>query len=180
MRPKDNEELIILRSGCSATGNNSFNSLVGTGSNKHVVGLDAVISLFSSSCPIVVKHCSFSLGAMNEAEVLDAVESTFVIVFLILSILSVKKFINSLLLNCEGIFRSGDICLFVNLVTVLNRNLGLFWLLSMSLQMCSVLAAFRACLYLDILFLHGIRKTSKLVFLHLRSRLRISFLRGLV
>ncbi len=38
-------------SGSSATGNNSFNSLVGTGSNKHVVGLDAVISLFSSSCP---------------------------------------------------------------------------------------------------------------------------------
>ncbi len=59
-----------MRSGCSATGNNSFNSLVGTGSNKHVVGLDAVISLFSSSCPIVVKHCSFSLGAMNDAEVL--------------------------------------------------------------------------------------------------------------
>ncbi len=40
---------------------------MGTGSNKHVVGLDAVISLFSSSCPIVVKHCSFSLGAVNEA-----------------------------------------------------------------------------------------------------------------
>ncbi len=135
-----------MRSGSSATGNNSFNSLVGTGSNKHVVGLDAVISLFSSPCPIVVKHCSFSLGAMNEAEVLDAVESTFVIVFLMLSILSVKKFINSLLLNCEGIFRSGDICLFVNLATVLNYNLGLFWILSMSLQMCSVLAAFRACL----------------------------------
>ncbi len=113
-----------MRSGSSATGNNSFNSLVGTGSNKHVVGLDAVISLFSSSCPIVVKHCSFSLGAMNEAEVLDAVGSTFVIVFLILS---VKKFIKSLLLNCEGIFRSGDICLFVNLATVLNKNLGLFW-----------------------------------------------------
>ncbi len=68
-----------MRSGSSATGNNSFNSLVGTGSNKHVVGLDAVISLFSSSCPIVVKHCSIYLGAMNEAEVLDAVESTFVI-----------------------------------------------------------------------------------------------------
>ncbi len=49
---------------------------------------------------------------MNETEV-DAVESTFVIVFLMLSILSVKKFIKSLLLNCEGIFRSGDICLFV-------------------------------------------------------------------
>ncbi len=56
---------------------------MGTGSNKHVVGLDAVISLFSSSCPIVVKQCSFSLGVMNEADVLDAVESTFVIVFLI-------------------------------------------------------------------------------------------------
>ncbi len=91
LEPKDSEEFIILRSGSSATGNNSFNSLVGTGSNKHVVGLDAVISLFSSSCPIVLKHCSFSLGAMNEAEVLDAVESTFVIVFLILSILSVKN-----------------------------------------------------------------------------------------
>ncbi len=52
---------------------------MGTGSNKLVVGLDAVISLFSSSCPIVVMQCNFSLGAMNEAEVLDAVESTFVI-----------------------------------------------------------------------------------------------------
>ncbi len=125
--PKDNEELIILRSGSSATGNNSFSNLVGTGSNKHVVGLDAVISLFSSSCPIVVKQCSFYLGAMNKAEVIDAVESTFVIVFLMLSILSVKKFIKSFLLNCEGIIRSGDICLFVNLATVLKKNLGLFW-----------------------------------------------------
>ncbi len=88
---------------------------MGTGSNKHVVGLDAVISLFSSSCPIVVKQCSFSLGAMNEAEALDAVESTFVIEFLMLCILSVKKFIKSLLLNCEGIFRLGDICLLINL-----------------------------------------------------------------
>ncbi len=74
-----------MRSGSSATGNNSFDNLVGTGSNKHV-GLDAVIRLFSSSCPVVVKQCSFSLGAMNEAEVLDAVESTFVIVFLMLYI----------------------------------------------------------------------------------------------
>ncbi len=83
---------------------------------------------------------------MNEAEVLDAVESTFVIVFLMLSIFSIKKSINSLQLNCEGIFRSGDICLFVNLATVLNKNLGLFWLSSMSLRICLVLAAFRACL----------------------------------
>ncbi len=81
-----------MSSGTSATGNNSFNNLMGTGSNKHVVGLDEVMCLFSSSCPIVVKQCSFSLGAMNEAEVLDAVESTFVIVFLMLSIFSVKKF----------------------------------------------------------------------------------------
>ncbi len=44
-----------------------------------------------SSCPIVVKYSSFSLGAVNEAEVLDAVESTLVIVFLMLSILSVKN-----------------------------------------------------------------------------------------
>ncbi len=99
-----------MRSGSSATDNNSFNNLVGTGSNKHVVGLDTVIRLFSSSCPIVVKQCSFSLGAMNKAEVLDAVESIFVIVFLMFSILSVNEFIKSLLLNREGIFRSGDIC----------------------------------------------------------------------
>ncbi len=59
-----------MRSGSSATGDNSLNNLVGTGSNRNVVGLDAVISLFSSFSPIVVKHCSFSLGAMNEAEVL--------------------------------------------------------------------------------------------------------------
>ncbi len=39
-----------------------------------------------------------------------------------LSILSVKKFIKSLLFNWEGIFRSGDICLFVNLATVLNTK----------------------------------------------------------
>ncbi len=71
-----------MRSGSSVTGDNSFSNLVGTGSNRHVVGLHAVISLFSSSRSIVVKHCSFSLGAMNEAEVLDAVEPTFVIVFL--------------------------------------------------------------------------------------------------
>ncbi len=115
-----------MRSGSSATGNNSFSNLVGTGSNKHVVGLDALISLFSSSCPIVVKQCSFSLGAMNESEVLVAVESTFVIVFLMYLFFSVKKFIKALLLNCEGIFRSGDISLFFNLATVLNKNLGLF------------------------------------------------------
>ncbi len=80
-----------------------------------------------ASAKCVNVNVSFSLGAMNEAEVLDTVETTFVIVFLMLSILSVKKFIMSLLLNCEGIFRSGDICLFVNLATVLNKNLGLFW-----------------------------------------------------
>ncbi len=56
--PIPNEELIILISGSSATGYNSFNNLVGTGSNKHVV-------------------------------------------------------IKSLLLNCEGIFRSGDIIIII-------------------------------------------------------------------
>ncbi len=76
-----------MRSSSSATGNNSFSNLVGTRSNKHVVGLDAVIHLFSSFCPIVIKHCSFSLDAINEAEVLDTVESTFVIVFLMFFIL---------------------------------------------------------------------------------------------
>ncbi len=52
---------------------------------------------------------------MNEAEVLEVVESIFVIVF--------QK---SLLLNCEGIFRSSDVWLFINLATVLNKNLNCF------------------------------------------------------
>ncbi len=81
-----------------------------------------------------------------------------------LSILSANILIKSLL-NCEGIFRLGGVWLFVNLATVLNKNLGLFWLLSMSLRICSVLAAFRACL-----LYYAILKTSKLVFLHLSSR----------
>ncbi len=46
----------------STTGNRSVSNLVGTGSNKLVVGLDAVISLFSSTCPIIVKHCNIYLG----------------------------------------------------------------------------------------------------------------------
>ncbi len=54
---------------------------MGTGSNKHVVGLDAVISLFSFSCPVVVKQFSFSLGVTKETELQDAVDSTFVIIF---------------------------------------------------------------------------------------------------
>ena len=58
---------------------------------------------------MVVKHCSLSLGAMDETEVLDVVESTFAIVFLMLSILSVKKFIKSLLFNVGGIFESGGV-----------------------------------------------------------------------
>ncbi len=95
-----------------------------------------MISLFSSSCPIVVKQCSFSLGAMNEAEVLDVV---------MLSILSVKKLINVSLLNCEGIFRSGDICLFVNLATVLNKTWIVLVIIYKFVDMV-VLAAFRACL----------------------------------
>ncbi len=43
-----------------------------------------------------------------------AVESTLVIVCSdVIYFKSVKKFIKSLLLNCEGIFRSGDVWLFV-------------------------------------------------------------------
>ncbi len=81
-----------------------------------------------------------------------------------LYLLSVKKFLKSLVLNCGGIFRSGDVWLFVNLATVLNKNLGLFWLLSMGLRICSVLAAFRACLFLDILFFHAISKNFQVIF----------------
>ncbi len=58
---------------------------------------------------MVVKHCSFSLGATNGTVLQDDVDLIFVIVFLMLSILSVKKFIQSLLLNCEGIFSLGDV-----------------------------------------------------------------------
>ncbi len=95
------------------------------------------------------------MGAINKADLLDAVESTFVFVFRMISIFSVKKFINSLLLNGEGIFRSGDICLFVNIATVLNKNLGLFWLLSISLRICSVLAALNLTIAGHTVFPHN-------------------------
>ncbi len=52
-----------------------------------------------------------------------------------------KKCIKSLLLNCEGIFRSGDICLFVNLATELNKNLVLVIIYEFADML---LAAFRA------------------------------------
>ncbi len=41
---------------------------------------------------------------MNEAEVLHTVESTFIIVFLMLSILSVKKFIKQVASGCLLIY----------------------------------------------------------------------------
>jgi len=135
-----------LRSGFFVIGNNFFSNLVGIGFNKYVVGLDVVISLFSFFCFIVVKYCSLFLGAIDKIKVLDVVEFIFVIVFLMLFILLVKKFIKLLLFNCEGIFRSGGVWLFVNLVIVLNKNFGLFWLFFMSLWICSVLVVFRVCL----------------------------------
>ncbi len=48
-------------------GNNSFINLVDMGSNKHV-GLNAVISLFNSSRPLAVKHCSCSWMTIIEAK----------------------------------------------------------------------------------------------------------------
>ncbi len=48
-----------MRSGSSAT-DNSFSNLVGTGSNKHIVGLDEVICLFSSSCPKLQVHIQYN------------------------------------------------------------------------------------------------------------------------
>ncbi len=60
MQPCSDARSKIMSS--STTGNGSVSNLVGTGSNKLVVGLDAVISLFSSTCPIIVKHCNIDLG----------------------------------------------------------------------------------------------------------------------
>jgi len=58
---------------------------------------------------MVLKYCSLFLGAMDEIEVLDVVEFIFVIVFLMLFILLVKKFIKLLLLNVDGIFELGGV-----------------------------------------------------------------------
>ncbi len=62
----------------------------------------------------------------------------------------------------------GEICLFVNLATVLNKKTWI--VLVIIYEFADMLG-----LYLDILFFHAILKTSKLVFLHLRSRFRVSF-----
>ncbi len=79
---------------------------MGTGSNKHVVGLDAVIHLFSSSCPIVVKHCIFSLGVTNETITRRC--RSYICYCISDAIQFISKEIN-ILLNCEGIFSSGDV-----------------------------------------------------------------------
>lgn len=50
---------------------------------------------FISSCPIVVKHCSFLGGEMKETEVLDTLDSTFLIIFLRLS--NLEKEINKVI-----------------------------------------------------------------------------------
>ncbi len=47
---------------------------------------------------------------MNETVLQDFEDPIFVIVFMILSILSVKKFIKSLLLNCKGTFSLNKLC----------------------------------------------------------------------
>ncbi len=63
-----------MRSGSSAAGNNSFNNLVGAGSNKHVVGLDAIISVFAS--PVHFK-IEFKIFVFFVFKVLNGLEPSY-------------------------------------------------------------------------------------------------------
>ena len=63
--PSDKDELMILRRGSMISGSISFNSLVGIGSNIHVVDFDDLISLDNSSFPKAVNEFNFSSGTLQ-------------------------------------------------------------------------------------------------------------------
>ncbi len=59
--PNDNDDLIIAKRGYMTSGNTSFGSLDGIGSNIHV-GLAYLTSLYNSSSPIVENEWNCSSG----------------------------------------------------------------------------------------------------------------------
>ncbi len=145
------------------------------GSNKHIVDLNAVISLLSSSCPTDVKHCnlpctavrgnywSWNIRCCQRVYIYNCISEAL--------IFSLKKFFKSLLLNCDGQFLLGDVWLFGNLSSVLNKKP---WTVLVILYECVQMLnpAFRACLQQGILSFQAFLKTSELVFFHFHSRSR--------
>ncbi len=63
--PRDKDELMILRRGYMTSGNISFSSLVGIGSNIQVVDLDELTSLQNSSSPTAINESNFSSGRLQ-------------------------------------------------------------------------------------------------------------------
>ncbi len=61
----DNDELIIAKRGSMTTGDTSFSSLNGIGSNIHFVGLADLTSLYNSSYPIVENEWKCSSGDLQ-------------------------------------------------------------------------------------------------------------------
>ncbi len=62
---RDNDELIIGKSGYMTSGSNYFSSLDGIGSNIHFVGLANLTSLYNYSSPIVENEWNCSSGDLQ-------------------------------------------------------------------------------------------------------------------
>jgi len=111
----------------------SFNSLVGIGSKIHVDGLEERIIEFNCSRFMAEKHSNWLSSVILELTFPGAVDNTILvkgkkslILFLRVTILSLKKHIKSLLLSAMGIEGSVELWLSVSLATVLKINLALF------------------------------------------------------
>lgn len=120
-------------------GKTSLSSQVGIGSKRQVDGLDEEIVEVSSERSIGAKQSKYISGfTVNSKFPVFEDRSRLIegkrelILFLIFTILSLKKLMKSLLLRSAGIHGTIELWLFVRLAKVLNRNLGLFLFSSIS------------------------------------------------
>ena len=104
-----------------------MSSFVGMGFKRYVDGLEELI--IEVNLERLIGEKEFNLISMVLRVVVDNIIFVgwlLVIFFLMIKILFVKKFMKLLLVNVKGIVGLVEFWLFVSLVIVLKRNLGLF------------------------------------------------------
>ena len=104
-----------------------MSSFVGMGFKRYVDGLEELI--IEVNLERLIGEKEFNLISMVLKVVVDNIIFVgwlLVIFFLMIKILFVKKFMKLLLVNVKGIVGLVEFWLFVSLVIVLKRNLGLF------------------------------------------------------
>ena len=104
-----------------------MSSFVGMGFKRYVDGMEELI--IEVNLERLIGEKEFNLISMVLKVVVDNIIFVgwlLVIFFLMIKILFVKKFMKLLLVNVKGIVGLVEFWLFVSLVIVLKRNLGLF------------------------------------------------------